>query len=385
MCVLRVLDMNGRLIADKTVPQEFQVNATWDSEPQQSCKIEEWPEIPADQEQPHYNDDCDSDGEIPGFLNKKNIPHPQPGELREDLKEMLPKNELTPKQMTLATDLIKEYEDIFIGLDGRVGFTNRVKHRVDTGDSNPIRTPPYRRSFREKDEMDRQIDDLLECGKIRKSESPWASPVVMVQKKDGSFRFCIDYRRVNAATKKDAYPLPRIDDALDSLGGASWFSTLDLASGYWQVAMDPESEEKTAFVTHRGLFQWLVMPFGLCNAPATFERLMEGLLGDIQWTHCLVYLDDIVAFGSDFQAALHNLELVFQRLRTANLKLKPSKCCLFRRKVEYLGHVVSEDGIKACPSKIKAVKEWPTPKNVHDIRAFLMGYRDMMLCVSPEL
>ena len=163
-----------------------------------------------------------------------------------------------------------------MGPDGNVGFTDKVRHKIDTGNADPVRTPPYRRSFAEKDELDLHLDKLLAENKIRKSDSPWASPVVMVQKKDRTMRFCIDYRRVNALTKKDAYPLPRIDEALDSLSGAKWFSTLDLASGYWQVAMSPEDEEKTAFCTHRGLFQWLVMPFGLCNAPATFIFIACG-------------------------------------------------------------------------------------------------------------
>ena len=146
--------------------------------------------------------------------------------------------------------------------------------------------------------------------------------------------------------------MPRIEECLDALTGSKYFSTLDLASGYWQVAMDPRSRPKTAFQTHRGLFEWNVMPFGLCNAPATFCRLMEQVLADICWSRCLVYLDDIVAFGTNFDVAYQNLRAVFTRLRKANLKLKPKKCMLFRQKVEYLGHEVSAEGIRPCPDKI---------------------------------
>ena len=284
---------------------------------------------------------------------------------------MLPKVGLTDEQRKKAEDLIREYVDIFVGESGQVGFTDKVRHIIDVEGQKPIKSAPYRRSFAERDELDRHIDQLLSDKKIVPSDSPWASPVVMVQKKDGSMRFCIDYRRVNKVTRKDAYPLPRIDDSLDSLAGSTKFSTLDLTSGYWQVAMEKKSEEVTAFCTHRGLFQWLVMPFGLSNAPATFERLMEGVLGDIQWTNCLVYLDDIIAFGSSFEVALNNLRMVFDRLRGANLKLKPKKCHLFEDEVEYLGHLVSEDGIKPCPSKVEAIKSWPVPKTLQDVRSFL--------------
>ena len=169
--------------------------------------------------------------------------------------------------------------------------------------------------------------------------------MVLVRKKSGELRFCIDFRKLNEVTKKDAYPLPRIDGCLDALEGSRYFSTLDLASGYWQVAMDPEDAEKTAFVTHRGLFQWTVMPFGLCNAPASFCRLIKMVLADIVWSQCLVYLDDILAFGRDFQTASTNLRAVFKRLRRANLKLKPKKCQLFATSVEYLYHEVDRHDI----------------------------------------
>jgi hypothetical protein len=216
-----------------------------------------------------------------------------------------------------------------------------------------------------------EVAKMLESGAIVPSESPWSSPVVLVTKKDGSVRFCIDYRSLNEVTRKDAYPLPRIDEALDSLAGASWFSTLDLASGYWQVAMDENDQPKTAFATRHGLFEFTVMSFGLCNAPATFERLMEKVLAGLQWQKCLVYLDDIIIFGKTFEEALENLRCILERLLKHRLVLKPKKCDLFKKEVHYLGHVVSGEGVQCDPKKVEAVENWPQPRSVKEVRSFL--------------
>ena len=178
--------------------------------------------------------------------------------------------------------------------------------------------------------------------------APWASPVVLVIKKDGSTRFCVDYRRLNTLTK-DAYPLPRIDDSLRLLGNQQWFSSMDLASGYWQVAMSPAAKRKAAFVTNEGLFQFRVMPFGLCNAPATLERLMDRVLCGMRWTRCLVYLDDVISFGGTVTEALGRLEEVLSRLSNFGLQLKVKKCKFMQTKVVFLGHIVGHTGWRVTP------------------------------------
>ena len=183
---------------------------------------------------------------------------------------------------------------------------------------------------------------MLERKVIEPSNSAWSSPIVLVTKQDGSTRICVDYRRVNDLTVKDAYLIPRVDECLDSLTGSKWFNCLDLNSGFWQIGLDPTDKEKTVFATTLGLYQFTVMPFGLANAPVTFERLMEDVLRGCQWEICLIYMDDVIVPSSTFQDSIARLELVFQRLSEANLKLKPSKCILFQRQVKFLGHMVSE-------------------------------------------
>ena len=220
------------------------------------------------------------------------------------------------------------------------------------------------------------VTEMLTGGQIEPSDSPWSAPVVLVTKKDGGTRFCVDYRRLNLATVKDAYPLPRIDDTLDMLAGKRWFSTLDLTSGYWQVSLSPEARCKTAFATHSGLFQFRVIPFGLCNAPATFERLMDQVLQGLHWSRCLVYLDDIISFGTTFGDALDNLTSIFERLRMYGLQLKSTKCHLFQTSVPFLGHVAGRRGLECDPKKIEDVKCWPVPDCLKSVRQFLgfVGY-----------
>ena len=241
------------------------------------------------------------------------------------------------------------------------GHTTLAEHRIDTGEAQPIKQPPRRLAPHRRETVEVEVDKMLEGGVIEPSMSPWASPVVLVKKKDGTTRFCVDYRRLNSVTVKDAYPLPRVEDCLDTMAGAAWFSSMDLASGYWQLDIEEGDRPKTAFTTHRGLFQFRRMPFGLCNAPGTFERVMEVVVRGLQWRTCLVYLDDIVVFSATFEEHLQRLGEVLDRLIAAGLKVKPSKCQLGRRRVNFLGHMVSQEGIGTDPAKVAAVESWPTP------------------------
>lgn len=294
------------------------------------------------------------------------------GKLTEDpLAELMCNTDLDSKQLREANLLVEEFRDLFSKSSTDVGRTKLAQHRIDIGDHSPIKQHPRRLPFAKRKEVQTLLEEMESNDIIEPSISPWASPIVLVKKKDGSTRFCVDYRKLNDVTKKDSYPLPRIDDTLDNLAGYQWFSTIDLKSGYWQVEIHPEDREKTAFTTGQGLWQFKVMPFGLCNAPATFERLMETVLKGLSFEACLVYLDDIFIVGKTFEDHLHNLRKVFKKLREANLKLSPSKCNLFRHEVRYLGHIISREGIKTDPEKINAVQRWPAPKDVHQLRSFL--------------
>ncbi|KAK3536658.1 hypothetical protein QTP86_015450, partial [Hemibagrus guttatus] len=211
----------------------------------------------------------------------------------------------------------------------------------------------------------KQLRCLISCvvllgqleGILKESTNPWASPAVIAVKKDGSVRFCCDYRRLNRVTCKDTYPLPRVEESLDALGNAQLFFTLDLKASYFQVAMSERDREKTAVTTLFGLFEWTRMPFGLCNAPATFQRLMGVVLGDLSYDVLLIYLDDIIVFSRDFRGHCERLELVFERLKCHGLKLKPSKCFLFRSEVTQKLHVISSEGIKVDSEKTSPEQE----------------------------
>ena len=301
------------------------------------------------------------------------------GELPHHLQDLVDQTsgDLDGDQRRRLAEVLLEYTDIFpVPGDPLTGHTDAVEHDINTGDRSPIRCAPRRMSPQKMKKEEDCVTDMLTGGQIKASDSPWSSPVVLVTKKDGGTRFCVDYRQLNDATIKDAYPLPRIDDTLDMLAGKQWFSTLDLVSGYWQVSLSKAARAKTAFATHSGLFQFRVMPFGLCNAPATFERLMDRVLQCLRWNRCLVYLDDIISFGGTFGAALSNLTLIFERLRSYGLQLKSSKCHLFRASVPFLGHIVGRRGLECDPKKIEDVKSWPVPDCLKSVRQFLgiVGY-----------
>ena len=278
-------------------------------------------------------------------------------------------DELTHDQAYKLRQTISEYSDIFSSK--YPGATDLVTHRIDVGDNRPINSAPYRVSPNERRVIDSEVERMLQDNIIESSKSPWASPVVLVSKKDGSIRFCIDYRRLNQLTKKDVYPLPRLDDSLAALSGNKFFTTLDLTSGYNQIPMDSGSKELTAFITSNDLYQYKVMPFGLSNSPATFQRFMDAVLAGYKWKFLVVYLDDICLFNSNFDDHIRDLKLIFDRLRDARLFLKPSKCHFCQSKIKFLGHIITDEGILPDPSKIAAINRIAVPTNITKLQNFL--------------
>ena len=279
--------------------------------------------------------------------------------------------------------LLEEFNDVFALDPMEVGRTDLVQHHINTGEHAPVKQPPRRIPFSMRAKVEALVEEMLGNGIIDHSTSPWASPIVLVAKQDGSTRFCVDYHHLNAITKLNEFLLPQVDDSLDVLSGMKYFSTLDLATGYWQVGMSSDSKEKIAFITHEGLYEFSVMPFGLCNAPATFQRCMEVTLHSLARSKCVVYLNDILVMGKSFQEHLNNLKEVFGRLRAAGLRLKPQKCHLVKQEVKYLGYVVSYSGISADPDKVTAVQDYARPQTVKHLCSFL-GLASYYRCFIPH-
>ena len=242
------------------------------------------------------------------------------------------------EQLKLLEALLR-YQDVFARFDNDSGRTGQVKHKIETGNARPIQQKPRRIPIHMHDEVDKIMGSLIEESIIKLLCSPWQSiPVVLVRKPDNSLRFCVDYRKLNEVTTKDSYNILNIIESLDCLSGAKFYCTLDLASGYWQVEMNSEDKEKTAFSTpYHGLYHFNVMPFGLCNATETFERLMENVLAGLQFKTLLIYLDDIIIPRKTFEQGIEHLTEVFERLQNVGLKLKPRKCHFFQTEVIYLG------------------------------------------------
>ncbi|CAM4638739.1 unnamed protein product [Caretta caretta] len=250
------------------------------------------------------------------------------------------------------------------------GLTERAYHSIDTGNAHPIRVQPYRVSPQAKTAIEREIQDMLQMGVIRPSESAWASPVVLVPKPDGEIRFCVDYRKLNAVTRPDNYPMPRTDELLEKLGRAQFISTLDLTKGYWQVLLDESAKERSAFITHLGLYEFNVLPFGLRNAPATFQRLVDGLLAGLG-EYAVAYLDDVAIFSDSWADHLEHLQKVLERIREAGLTVKAKKCQIGLNRVTYLGHQVGQGTISPLQAKVDAIQKWPVPKSKKQVQSFL--------------
>lgn len=253
-----------------------------------------------------------------------------------------------------------------------MGLMRATEHRIvlQPG-AEPVRQQPYRGVQRSREVVKHQVSKMSKVDVVEPSKAEWASPVVIVPKPDGSSRFCIDYRRLNKRTVKDSYPLPRMDDCVDSLEEAGIFSTLDCNAGYWQIPVAPEDREKTTCTSHCGAFQCKRMPFGQCNAPATFQRAMDIILAGVRWQTCLVYLDDSIVFSRSPKDHIDDLRQVFGLLEEAGVSLTAAKCHLFTQEVEYLGHVVRPERISVNEKNTKAIRLAVYRETQTQLRSFL--------------
>jgi len=278
---------------------------------------------------------------------------------------------VSEEQRVEVIKILREYADVFSTGEHDLGETTLAAHQIDTGDARPIRQTMRRQPFHLLDKIDEYVVKMVEAGVIEPSCSPWTSNIAVVSKKNGSLRFCVDYRKLNSVTRRDAYPLPRIDSCLDALSGAQFFSAFEMRSSYHQVPMDIKNADKTTFIVRTGTYRFRRVPFGLCNAGSTFQRVMDLALNCLNFNMCLVYLDDIIVYSSTVEIHMICLRKLFDRLRAVDLKLKPSKCSLLRAEVSFLGHVVSGEGVSTDPGKIVLVRDWPTPGDVKEVRSFL--------------
>ena len=335
---------------------------------------------------------------VPRVINAVSAKGPHPASTlteveRQDL--LLDKLDLSgldawPKeQAEKAHGLLKEYHDIFFLEKQDRGHTKVAKHKIVLKD---LDTPPFKERFcrippPQLDEVREHLKLMLDAGVIRPSNSPWCNAVVLVRKKDGSLRFCIDFRKLNSLTVKDSHPLPRICETLESLAGAAHYSTFDMNSGFWQVPMSPESKQYTTFTLgSMGLYECESMPFGLCNAPPTFQRLMQNCLGELNLTYCLIYLDDVIVFSHTEEEHLERMRVIFDHLREHGLKLKPSKCEVFKTEINYLAHHVSKKGVLPSKKNLESIAQCPPPHTytkvkslvglVGSLQAFHQGLRE---------
>jgi hypothetical protein len=281
------------------------------------------------------------------------------------------------KDKNVDQEIIRQFQDVFEFGSHKSKLLEKLgnvgSHRIELIDDNvqPISTPAYRMSPFELKELENQVNDMIQKGWIRPSDSPWSSPVLFTKKSNGKLRLCVDYRRINTLTKPDAYQLPRIDDNLDRLGGSQYFSTIDLSSGFHQLPMQKDSIQLTAFGSRVGHYEYTVMPFGLRNAPSSFQRLMNTILKDFIDKFVVVYIDDILIFSPDIDTHKSHIKLVLERLREYGLTANKDKSSFFRKSVDYLGFTISQNSIKPMKSKVECIANWPVPTSASDIRSFL--------------
>ena len=295
-----------------------------------------------------------------------------------DSNEIVINRNLNSIQKEEINSILIEFSDVFAFDSRNIGNCRILEHTIDTGDNPPVNAHPYRASRSQKDFIEKQIIEWLEMGIIVPIHSEYSSPVVIVPKKEidpetgrNAQRLCIDYRSLNRIMKSDHYPLPRIDDILSMLSHCEYYTPLDCNQGYLQIFITDNDIRKTAFITHQGLHAFLKMPFGLKNAPATFQRCVDRILGESKYKCAIGYLDDILVYSKTFEEHKQHLRTILSKVRDSGLTLKPSKCCFAMNSIIYLGHLINKEGIKMDPERVKAIKQFPIPQNLTQVRSFL--------------
>jgi hypothetical protein len=277
---------------------------------------------------------------------------------------------LTNEQKTKLLECLKKNEDVFSKGDYDLGCCTLGKGHIDTGTAKPIKLKPHGTPQSSREYLKNELENMIKMDIITVSSSPWAAPILMVKKKDGSLRLCIDYRELNKVVTGNSYPLPRIDDILSSLRGKMFFTSMDMVKGFWQIALDEESQEKTAFITPFGQYQFKRVPFGLMTSPSIFQGFMDQMLHGYNWECANVYVDDVLIFSATFDEHITQMDQIFDRMRKANMKAKLKKCEWARTELLYLGHIINRQGILVDPAKVEAVTSMPPPTCFKDIETF---------------
>ena len=268
--------------------------------------------------------------------------------------------------------LVKEFSDIFSKSEWDLGKCDVTTHQIEIEPgSKPVKIPTRRMPLHYKEDLQKKIDVFLEKDIITPCHSPYSAPAMLVPKKNGKLRLVIDYRLLNKQTIKSTWPIPSIEEIFDTLEGSAYFTSIDMSAGFYQVPMEESSQDYTAFSTPFGSFKRLRMPMGLTGSPPTFQCLVEKVLVGLTWKICVPYLDDIIIFSSNPEEPFERLQLVFHRFRAHNFKTNPDKCDFFRMKVQFLGHIVSKDGLEVDPSKVEAVQKFPVPRSQTEVKSFL--------------